>query len=184
MIRQIRYFQSVVKNNSFSIAAEECSISQSAISQQIKALENELGFKLLERKNRKFTLTPAGEYFYRKSLVLVADYERMVQESRKLAQYDQPVLSIGYLRSYSGSEFYRALEEFSAKYPDVSVKIENGNHEELYEMLRFKKVDLVFNDQRRAFSQEYVNMILTTGQEYIEIAARNPIASLMNTTVQ
>lgn len=53
MIRQIRYFQSVIRNNSFSEAAEECHISQSAISQQIQALERELGFDLLERKNHK-----------------------------------------------------------------------------------------------------------------------------------
>ena len=62
MIRQIRYFQSVVRNNSFSEAAQECHISQSAISQQIQALERELGFNLLERKNRKFVLTPAVNY--------------------------------------------------------------------------------------------------------------------------
>ena len=77
MLRQIKYFQAVVRNNSFSEAAEQCHISQSAISQQIKALETELGFLLLERKNRKFVLTPAGEYFYKKSLVLIADYEQM-----------------------------------------------------------------------------------------------------------
>lgn len=57
MLRQMKYFQSVVRNNSFSEVAEECHISQSAISQQIQALERELGFKLLERKNRKFTLS-------------------------------------------------------------------------------------------------------------------------------
>ncbi|MBP3797351.1 MAG: LysR family transcriptional regulator [Ruminococcus sp.] len=73
MLKQIRYFQSVVKLGSFTEAAEEHYISQSAISQQIKALEDELGVKLLERKKRSFTLTEAGEYFYRKSLVLVAD---------------------------------------------------------------------------------------------------------------
>lgn len=67
LLRQIKYFQAVVRNNSFSEAAESCHISQSAISQQIKALENELGFKLLERKNRKFILTPAGEHFYKKA---------------------------------------------------------------------------------------------------------------------
>lgn len=73
MIKQIRYFQAVVRCNSFTEAAEECFISQSAISQQIQALENELGVKLLTRKNRKFSLTPAGEYFYQKSLVLTGD---------------------------------------------------------------------------------------------------------------
>ncbi len=184
MIRQIRYFQSVVSNNSFSEAAEECHISQSAISQQIQALERELGFYLLERKNRKFTLTPAGEYFYKKSLVLIADYERMCQEAGRLAKDDKANLVIGYLRCYSGPEFHLALEEFSAKYPDVSVKIEYGNHEELYELLRSGSVDLVLNDQRRAFSDEYVNLILTVGSEYIEISTRNPIAALPSITPQ
>ena len=81
MLQQIKYFQAVVQNNSLSEAAEECHISQSAISQQIKALEQALGFPLLERKNRRFSLTPAGEYFYRKSLILVADYEQLCREA-------------------------------------------------------------------------------------------------------
>ena len=184
MIRQIRYFQSVVRNNSFSEAAEECHISQSAISQQIQALERELGFYLLERKNRKFSLTPAGEYFYKKSLVLIADYEQMCREAGRLAKEDKAALVIGYLRCYSGQEFHLALEEFSAKYPDVSVKIEYGNHEELYELLRTGGVDLVLNDQRRAFSDQYVNLILTVGKEYIEISSRNPISHLQSITPQ
>ena len=184
MIRQIRYFQSVVRNNSFSEAAQECHISQSAISQQIQTLERELGFDLLERKNRRFILTPAGEYFYQKSLVLIADYERMCREAGKLAKDDKATLTIGYLRCYSGQEFHLALEEFSAKYPDVSVKLEYGNHEELYELLRTGGVDLVLNDQRRAFSDQYVNLILTVGNEYIEISSRNPIALLQQVTPQ
>ena len=64
MLKQLKYFQSVVRLNSFSEAAEENFISQSAISQQVQALERELGFLLLERKNRSFTLTPAGEYHH------------------------------------------------------------------------------------------------------------------------
>lgn len=184
MIRQMKYFQAVVRNNSFSEAAEECHISQSAISQQIQALERELGFRLLERKNRRFTLTCAGEYFYKKSLVLLADYERMCREAARLSNRDKDALTIGYLRCYSGQEFHLALEEFSSKYPDVSVKIEYGNHEELYGLLRTGGVDLVLNDQRRAFSDEYVNLILTAGSEYIEISARNPIAALPSVTPQ
>lgn len=184
MIRQIKYFQAVVRNNSFSEAAEECHISQSAMSQQIRALERELGFALLERKNRKFTLTPSGEYFYKKSLVLIADYERMCREAAGLADAEKAALKIGYLRCYSGREIHLALEEFSAKYPDVQVKIAYGNHEELYGLLRTGGVDLVLNDQRRAFSDEYVNLILTVGKAYIEISARNPIAALSSITPQ
>lgn len=178
MLRQIKYFQSVVRHNSFSEAAEECYISQSAISQQIQALERELGFALLERKNRRFNLTKAGKYFFRKSLVLVADYEQLCREASRIAHEDGMTLTIGYLRCYSGQEFYQALGDFSAQYPDVSVKIHNGNHEELYYLLRTNQVDMVFNDLRRACSDEYVNMILTDGRDFIEIASANPLADM------
>ena len=53
MLKQIKYFQAVVRCNSFSEAAEECYISQSAISQQVQALERELGVTLLKRENRR-----------------------------------------------------------------------------------------------------------------------------------
>lgn len=184
MIRQIRYFQSVVRNNSFSEAAEECHISQSAISQQVQALERELGFSLLERRNRKFLLTAAGEYFYKKSLVLVADYEQMCRGAARISRGGEAVLRVGYLRCWCGREFHMALEEFSARYPNVPVRIEYGNHEELFEMLRNGDVDLNFNDQRRAFSDEYVNLILTAREECIEISSRNPIGLLPSVTAR
>ena len=182
MLKQLKYFQSVVRLNSFSEAAEENFISQSAISQQIQALERELGFPLLERKNRTFTLTLAGEYFYQKSLILTADYERMCSEAAKIAKGDQASLKIGYLRCYTGSEFHHALELFSEKHPDVSVSILYGNHEELYTMLRTEEADLVLSDQRRAFSDEYVNLLLTTCESYVEISARSPLAQLAKIT--
>lgn len=178
MIKQIKYFQAVVRCKSFTEAAEECFISQSAISQQIQALEHELGVKLLNRENRKFSLTPAGEHFYQKSLVLMADFEKLCQETVRIANKDNAELCIGYLKCYGGQEFRLAVAEFSEKYPDVSVHIINGNHEDLYDSLRSGGVDLILSDQRRAFSDEYVNFILTTSECYIEIAARNPLASL------
>ena len=64
LFRQMKYFTAVVDCNSFTEAAEQCYISQSAISQQIRALEKDLGVELIRRENRRFSLTPAGEYFY------------------------------------------------------------------------------------------------------------------------
>ena len=184
MFRQLKYFQAVVRLNSFSDAAAENFISQSAISQQVQALERELGFALLERKNRTFTLTPAGEYFYQKSLVLTADYERMCSEAAKIAKGDQASLKIGYLRCFTGEEFHHALELFSEKHPDVSVSILYGNHEDLYAMLRAEQADLILNDQRRAFSGEYVNLLLATCESYVEVSARSPLAQLARITPQ
>ncbi|MCI8975604.1 MAG: LysR family transcriptional regulator [Lachnospiraceae bacterium] len=184
MIRQMKYFQSIVRNNSFSEAAEECHISQSAISQQLQALERELGFQLLERKNRKFSLTPAGEHFYQKSIILVADYEQLCRETAKIARDDKAVLRVGYLRSYNGGEFHQALEEFARKYPEVTVQIEHGNHEELYHLLISGQIDIAFNDQRRKFFDAYVNLILETTHSSIEISSASPLAALSKITPQ
>ena len=61
LYRQMQYFVAVVECDSFTEAAERCYISQSAISQQIRALEQFLGVTLISRGNRRFSLTPAGE---------------------------------------------------------------------------------------------------------------------------
>lgn len=178
MFKQVKYFQAVVKNNSFTEAAEECFISQSAISQQIKALEQELGVELLKRTKRSFTLTPAGEYFYKKSLVWVADFEAIRRETYRIAGNNEEILRLGILKGYSGMEFQNAVAEFSAKFPDVSVEVTHGNHDELYDRLRNSETDIVLNDQRRAFSDEYKNIILDEQEYCIEISSKNPLAEL------
>lgn len=178
MLKQIRYFQTVVRAGSFSEAAEQCYISQSAISQQIQALERELGVALLKRENRRFSLTPAGEHFYRKSLILIADLERLCRETVGIARGEDYTLRIGYIKGYGGAEFQKAVVEFTAKHPDVPLDMKTGNHEDLYELLRTDQVDLVLNDQRRAFSDEYVNIVLSEIGCNIEISSRNPIGAL------
>lgn len=178
LLRQIEYFQSVVQNNSFTLAAEEHHISQSAISQQIKALEDELGAELLVRKNRRFDLTEAGRHFYKRSLVITADLKQLCRETVRLDHKDAAVLSVGFLVSYDGDEFTRAIAAFSEKYPAVTVNVMSGNHEDLYNALRFGKVDLVLNDQRRAFSDEYENLILSESICYVEMVTHNPLSQL------
>lgn len=68
LLKQIRYFVAVVETASFTEAAEKCFISQSAISQQIKSLETELGTELIHRENRSFSLTQAGNFSIAKDL--------------------------------------------------------------------------------------------------------------------
>ena len=145
-------------------------------------MERELGFALLERRNRTFTLTPAGEYFYQKSLILTADYERMRSEAERLAKGGKARLCIGYPRCYPGSQLHRALARFSEQHPEVSVSVRSGSHEELYAMLRAGQVDLALNDQRRAFSEEYVNLLLTTCKAAVAVSARSPLSGLSQVT--
>ncbi|MBU5478255.1 LysR family transcriptional regulator [Eubacterium sp. MSJ-13] len=178
LLRQIEYLQAVIENGNFYLAAEQCNVSQSAISQQIKKLEDELGVKLLERHNRTFSLTPAGEHFYRKSLIISGDLKQLVRETKKIADNNNAVLRIGYYKGYHGNELSEAIALFSEKYPAVDVKIMVGSHEELYHAMENNSVDLAINDQRRAFSDAYNNEILAESKIYIELSSKNPLSRL------
>lgn len=138
LLRQLNYFIAVVETGSFTRAAERCFISQSAVSQQIQALERELGVELGRT-------APLG-------------------------------LRVGCLRGYSGLEFQLAVAEFTRDHPEVPVEVLNGSHEDLYDALRLGRADVVLNDQRRAFSDAYVNQILTTSACCVELSAHSPQA--------
>ncbi len=178
LLRQIEYLQAVIENGNFYLAAEQCHVSQSAISQQIKKLEDELGVKLFERHNRTFSLTPAGEHFYRKSLIISGDLKQLVRETKRIADKDNAVLRIGYYKGYHGNELSEAIALFSEKYPAVDVQIVVGSHEELYHAMENSTVDLAINDQRRAFSDAYNNEVLAESKIYIELSAKNPLSRL------
>ena len=179
MLKQMRYFQAVVKYKNFSEAAEACFISQSAISQQIQALEKELGVQLLIREKRKFSLTPAGEYFYKQSIVLLHDADKLVEKTRQLASGGQIVLRLGYPRQYRGSELQQVLPLFQEKYPQIALHLVSGTHEELYDRLRTDKLDIAINDLRRKPSEHYVNYYLATEQVYVALPASNPLTALV-----
>ena len=163
--------------SSFTEAADQCYISQSAISQQIRALERDLGVELIHRENRRFSLTPAGEYFYNRSKGMLDEVEDIRSETIRIGQDEELQLRIGYLRCYSGQELHQAVAEFSQMYPEVTISIVNGTHEELYDLLRFGGVDLVLNDQRRAFSDKYANYQLLQCGCYAELSVRNRLAA-------
>lgn len=176
ILRQMKYFVAVVDCNSFTAAAEQCYISQSAISQQIQALENELGVELIHRKNRRFSLTPTGQYFYSHCKAILTQVDELISETRRIGADDELQLRIGYLRCYSGLELHQSIADFSKKNPEVDINIVNGTHEELYDMLRLGSVDLVLNDQRRAFSDLYVNFELMQCGCYAELSLLNPLS--------
>lgn len=164
MFNQIQYFISVVKNHNFTKAAEECHISQPAISQQVKELEETLGVELLERKGRSFKVTAAGQYFYQHGQDIIKETDALINQTKEIGnRKKQPyVLRAGYLRNFGTQEFLEAVAKFSKAYPDVQVKITSSGHEHLYDLLRNDQIDFAFSDLRRAPSNTYVNDFLTS----------------------
>ena len=139
-------------------------------------MEKELGASLLIREKRRFSLTPAGEYFYMRCKGLLKEVDDICYETSRIGRDAESVLRIGYLRCYSGQELYQAVADFSQVYPEVFIDIATGTHEELYNLLRHGGVDIILSDQRRAFSDDYVNYQLLSCSCYAELSARHPLS--------
>lgn len=175
MFQQMQYFIAIVKNHSFTQAAVDCHISQSAISQQMKELENRLGITLIKRKGRSFEVTEAGQYFYIHSQDILADVDQLVENTIKIEKNDEAELRVGYLRSFGTTEFLQTVSEFTQEFPKVKIKISSGTHEDLYELLRTGQIDLDLSDQRRALSNEYQNEFLTASDFMVAVNHSLPV---------
>lgn len=182
-LRRLEFFCAVVEQRGFTRAAESCHVSQSAVSQQIRALEADLDCELLHREGRSFTVTPAGEALHhgaRDLLRRAGDLRRHVSD---VAMGSVRSLSFGYLPRYGGWEVPGVLAAFAAKHPATDVSAVSGSHDELYNALQSGSIDLAFNDRRRALSPEFENLPLMTCSVYAEISTLNPLAHRQQLTM-
>lgn len=171
LLRQIRYFVTVVDTGSFTEAAEECFISQSAISQQILSLEKELGVQLLQRSTRRFTLTEAGKYLYSHGKRLLGETEKLKSGTIAAATKQQGALSACYINSFADARFYKAVSRFKQQNAGVRFNVSCGTHDEIAALLRDGKADVVFNLQRHVVSEEYKQVPVVSLPCFIEVSS-------------
>lgn len=87
--KQLRGFIQIVEKGSFTAAADDLYITQSALSQQMKLLEQDVGFALFDHKTHKATLTEAGRAFYERARQMLALFERSIDEGLYLQQMEK-----------------------------------------------------------------------------------------------
>ncbi len=122
-LRQLHTFRMVVERGSFSGAAEELDISQPAVSFQIRALEESVGHRLLDRSGRRVALTEAGEVAYRftkRMMSLEMEFERELQE---LGDRIAGPLVLGSSTGPGELVLPRLLGRFAAAHPAVVVRL-------------------------------------------------------------
>ena len=175
-LRQIELFCAVAREKSFTRAAETCHVSQSAISQQVKALEGDLGCELVTRRGRSFELTAAGRHLARRGAELLDEALTLRYEVEDVAYGRPHRLAVGYLNRYDGWEVQGAVGAFARRHPAVEVDVRGGSHDGIYRMMLSGEVDMVFNDRRRALSDEFVNRRLMTCFDYVEVSEANALA--------
>lgn len=142
---RIESFCAVARNMSFSKAAEELNVAQSAISQQVRALEEELGFPLFIRSTRRVSFTDAGQSFYVDCVRLMNGFDEAFERATSLASNKNLFLTVGIEGLMQCETKARILRHFSELCPDVVIRPCQIDREKKYEDLLTGKVDLVFD---------------------------------------
>lgn len=142
-LQQILYFQRVARSGSFTKAARACFVSQTAISRQISALEEELHVTLLERDTAHVKLTLAGEYFFQQVNELTARLEEVVTRTQTIAQEQQTRLTLGIPTILEQHAISQLLRQYHSLHPEVQLSTVAGSRQQLVSQLVDRKIDLL-----------------------------------------
>ena len=140
-IRQLHTFIQVAQFQSFSKAAESMGYSQSAVTVQIKLLEDELGIRLFDRKGKRIVLTSKGTRFLENAYKIVYEVQKSIKDIGDTGELTGE-LSIGVTESL-GQLLPPVLSHFRSLYPKVSVRILMGSPSYLLEKMDHWELDLV-----------------------------------------
>src|ERR1051326_802104 len=143
-LRHLRYFVTVASEMHFGRAAQRLIVSQPALSQQIRSLEGELGFKLFERNRRGVQLTPEGATFLREAEAVVQQADHAAEVARALAEGGAGHLRLSQLRTTPRGLPERITGEFQRRHAGVEMLPESGSTEQNVDRLRTAQLDVAF----------------------------------------
>ena len=142
-LRHLRYFIAVAEELHFGRAAEALGISQPPLSQQIQALEEEMGARLLERTNRRVALTEAGRLFLDEARQVLAQVDRAVLLARRAHQGELGELRIGFTASAPfTSAIPRSIHAFRQAYPEVHLDLQEMSSRQIVEALQEERLQV------------------------------------------
>lgn len=147
-IKQLHYFIAVAETKSFTHAARNYFIAQTAMSQQISALEKELGFLLFHRTNRVVELTKAGTILYEKVRPLVLELENALEDASTAAGVRDQYFRIGIYDGAINRFLAPALKEFSRQEPDSKPLLISDNYLRLLDSMANRKIDAMLLGQQ------------------------------------
>lgn len=120
-INQLKYFIAVAEYRSFTKAANQYYISQTAITQQIQSLEETMDVQLIDRSRRPITLTPAGNVFLGESKAILERMNAAIGRVRDASTGLVGSLRVGYTKGYERSNLSNLLRAFHQEYPNILI---------------------------------------------------------------
>lgn len=141
-LRSLRVFDAAASTNSFSRAAEMLGMTQSAVSQQIRALEDEVKVKLFDTQARPIRLTDAGRELLRHARLVLSQVNVAMDSLNSLDGQYRGQLLIG---AVPPSNYFlpAVIAAFRERFPEMGIKITLGRRDELLAMLNEHRLDLV-----------------------------------------
>jgi DNA-binding transcriptional LysR family regulator len=180
-MQQVRYFVAVAETLNFTRAAEQCNVTQPALTRAIKQLEYELGGDLIRREGRNTHLTDLGN---RMLPMLRQCYDSALAAktlAKAVAKGEVSALSIAVSRSLSLHLIMDALNEMYAAFPGIQLKLKRGNATEIAELLKSGDADIALGgplgdswDRLEAWPMFTESFDLVVGNEHA-LASRNAI---------
>jgi DNA-binding transcriptional LysR family regulator len=144
-LRHLRYFVAVAEARHFTRAARTLGMAQPPLSQQIQALEKELGTALFHRLPRGVALTEAGSQFYADARRLLDDAGHAVERARRVARGELGRLRVGMINSAPFHPLIpQVIREFRRRYPQVSLTLEESTTPGLASAVGHERVDVAF----------------------------------------
>src|SRR5215210_4489798 len=141
-VRRMKVLREVAAQGSFSAAAEALSFTQSAVSQQVAALEREAGAKLVERGARGIRLTPAGQALVSHADAILARLDDAEQELAAIAGLKGGRVRVASFQSAGATLVPKALAEFHRRHKEVELSASTAELTEARELLRAGEIDL------------------------------------------
>jgi LysR family hca operon transcriptional activator len=144
-LRHLRYFIAVAEEGSLSNAAKKrLHTAQPSLSRQIRDLELEVGVKLLERRPRGVTLTPAGRVFLDHARLALLQVETAGEAARRTEQPDKPVFAVGFITGQEVTWLPDTLQILREEAPDIAITFFSQTSPELALSLMRGKADVAF----------------------------------------
>lgn len=146
-LRQLKYFVTLAETLSFTKTAQVFYISQTAVTQQIKSLESQLGVPLFRRTKRKVELTSAGAVFLPEAREILEKTQKAIVKTTLAYTGSSDTLRIGVVQGYEHSDMPEALHRFRAQNPNISISIFRSDASDLYCALQEIRLDVAFNSR-------------------------------------
>lgn len=154
-LKKLETFIQVAEQGSFTKAAEKLGYTQSAVSFQIKQLEETLGTVLFERINHSIKLTPKGREILslsHKMIALAADIEKAADDANDISG----TIKIAMADSLCHFVFWDNFSSFHKLYPNIKLKVISTSTEEMFRLAKQNDVDLVFTLDKHIYDTNYV----------------------------